>query len=413
MTVLSTSKPTILVVDDSRLMRVAARKILKEHFDVLEAEDGEIAWDKLQSDTRISLVMSDLTMPNLDGLGLLGKIRESERAALRSMPVIVVTGAEDDDDSKTRALAAGASDFITKPFESVQLLARVQAQEKQIRTEQALQQSEDSKQKLETRVGIDSLTELANTAAFTGSVEESLSYAVRHRTELALLLVQIDKYKVVFLRRGKQVAEEILRRTARLIGEGRRREDKVARVGMDSFGVLLPSANPVGARRVADQLRSVIEQQSFEFNGEPLSITASVAVAVPAFTAGYRAEDLMADANAKLALAQKAGGNRVQTELGEPVATSGGAAGAGLEKSLAMLIDQASRVMKAGDAPGAVDLRSLNELARAVLPALEAWNRAHDNAHRTLIESLRSALAPDDAGTSAAPAPTGSNAHSV
>jgi two-component system cell cycle response regulator len=62
------AKPTILVVDDSRLMRVAARKLLNSDFEILEAEDGETAWDILQSNRQINLVMSDLSMPNLDGL---------------------------------------------------------------------------------------------------------------------------------------------------------------------------------------------------------------------------------------------------------------------------------------------------------------------------------------------------------
>ena len=82
------------------------------------------------------------------------------------MPVIIVTGAEDDDGSKNTALAAGASDFITKPFESVQLLARAQAQAKQQRTQQALQDSEASKQQLEETSSVDALTGLANQRAF-------------------------------------------------------------------------------------------------------------------------------------------------------------------------------------------------------------------------------------------------------
>ena len=94
-------KPTVLVVDDSRLMRVAARKILKDAFETLDAGDGEIAWELLQSDPRITLVMSDLSMPNLDGLGLLERIRRSEQPHIRELPVIIVTGAEDDDDAES------------------------------------------------------------------------------------------------------------------------------------------------------------------------------------------------------------------------------------------------------------------------------------------------------------------------
>ena len=153
-------KPIILVVDDSRLMRVAARKILKNDFEILEAEDGELAWNILQDNREINLVMSDLSMPRLDGLGLLKRIRESTDVHSKELPVIIVTGAEDDDGSKTSALAAGASDFITKPFESVQLLARTQTQVKQQRTRQALRDSETRKKQLIRQSGVDALTGL-------------------------------------------------------------------------------------------------------------------------------------------------------------------------------------------------------------------------------------------------------------
>jgi diguanylate cyclase (GGDEF)-like protein len=413
MTELTTSKPTILVVDDSRLMRVAARKILKEHFDILEAEDGEVAWEALQTNTQITLVMSDLSMPNLDGLGLLGKIRDSAMP-LKDLPVIIVTGAEDDDGSKSKALSAGASDFITKPFESVQLLARAQAQAKQQRTQQALQQSEVSKQKLENKVGVDSLTGLANQAAFNDHLEESLSYATRHRTELALLLVQVDKYKVMFLRRGKQAAEDILCRTARLLGEGRRREDKVARTGLDTFGVLLPSANPVGARRVAEQIHAVIQQQAFDFDGETMSITASIAVASPSLSTSYKAEELLADANAKLAVAQKAGGNRVQTELVQATATQDREShDSDPGTILVTIIDKAGEALKALADGAPVDTHRADDLARTVLPLLEAWNQVHHNAHQTLIDQLKTALLSNDQDKRATSSPSNSNAHSV
>jgi diguanylate cyclase (GGDEF)-like protein len=307
-------KPTILVVDDSRLMRVAARKILKEDFNILEAEDGEIAWEVLHGSERVDLIMSDLSMPNLDGLGLLKKIRDS-RSQLSDLPVIIVTGAEDDDGSKKTALSAGASDFITKPFESVQLLARAKAQAQHQRTRQALKDSETSKQQLEKQSSVDPLTGLPNQRAFHSAIEESLSYAIRHRTELTVLQVQIDKYKIMFLRRGKQTAEEIVRRVAQLLSEGRRREDAVARIGMDTFGVLLPSANSVGAKRVAEQLQSAVADEDFGIDGDTVPVSVSIAVSSPLIQPGTTPDELLADGGQKLSAAQKVGGNRIHYAL--------------------------------------------------------------------------------------------------
>jgi CheY-like chemotaxis protein len=114
-------KPLLLIVDDSRLMRHALKKILSDGYTLIEAEDGEGAWDKLRKTPGVQAVFTDLSMPGMDGFGLLKCIREADNAAIQSLPVIVITGNEDDTVVKEKALAAGASSFITKPFQSAQI----------------------------------------------------------------------------------------------------------------------------------------------------------------------------------------------------------------------------------------------------------------------------------------------------
>jgi len=393
------SKPTVLVVDDSRLMRLAARKILKNDFEVLEAEDGEVAWDTLQNNSHISLVMSDLSMPNLDGLGLLKNIRESSQPELKELPVIIVTGAEDDDGSKKTALAAGASDFITKPFESVQLLARAQAQAKQQRTQQALQHSETSKQQLEEQSSVDVLTGLANQRAFTDSIEEQLSYAIRHKTGLALLLIQIDKYKILFLRQGRKTAEDILQHIAQILSDDRRREDTVARIGLDTFGVLLSSATQEGAERVARKLHQAIREKAFGSSDKPLSISVSISVSSPSLDSGLDTTQLMTEAGETLKRALTAGGDCVQGAGTETTAASGTPVDETLPESETAApappaaassadVQRALQALSDGRHPEV----SAEALARAVLPALDNWDQASNNRYTTLIEQLKSAL---------------------
>ena len=120
-------KPRILAVDDSRVMRRAMSKVLGNTCDVTEAEHGEDAWTHLLNDPEIQVVFTDLSMPYLDGFGLLDRMRSSDDPRLQDMPVIIITGKDDDDKTKQLALDKGASDFITKPFDSVQLQARAKA----------------------------------------------------------------------------------------------------------------------------------------------------------------------------------------------------------------------------------------------------------------------------------------------
>jgi diguanylate cyclase (GGDEF)-like protein len=395
------SNPTILVVDDSRLMRVAARKILKNDFEVLEAADGEAAWQTIQSGTSIDLVMSDLSMPNLDGLGLLKRIRESAHMDVQSLPVIIVTGAEDDDGSKNAAFAAGASDFITKPFESVQLLARAQAHAKQQRTQKALQASEATNKQLEEFSPLDTLTGLINQRAFHNHIEEKLSFAQRHGSGLALILLQVQKYKVLFLRCGKQTAEEILRHMAQLLTSGRRREDILARIGLDSFGILLPSSSPAGAHQVAENLHAAIQQHSFTVNGQPIPVAVSLAIAAPTRASQIRAIDLLDEAAAQLRLALEAGGNCIRPDPPSEVYSPQAEDATAVRPPPAEPADMPPVAIASGnDVQQAITAlahgRSVDTdpdaLVRAVIPLLQAWNAAHGDSHAELITQIRSAL---------------------
>lgn len=117
-------KPIILVVDDSRVMRVALKKMLRAGFEVIEACDGEDGWSKLEQNPAITAVFSDLSMPVLDGFGFLDRVRSSQSEWIQSIPFIVITGNEDDDGVREKALECGANDFITKPFRSSEIMDR-------------------------------------------------------------------------------------------------------------------------------------------------------------------------------------------------------------------------------------------------------------------------------------------------
>jgi response regulator RpfG family c-di-GMP phosphodiesterase len=120
-------KLTVLVVDDSRTVRASIRNHLKEEFEVIEAEDGEAGWTALSQNPAIKLVISDIQMPKLDGYGFICRVRATREESIRNKPIIVITGAEDDD-SRKRAYACGANDFILKPLEFGDLSSRLTSQ---------------------------------------------------------------------------------------------------------------------------------------------------------------------------------------------------------------------------------------------------------------------------------------------
>jgi CheY-like chemotaxis protein len=123
----SDERPWVMVVDDSRVVRRTIMSALRQTYNVLEAENGAAGWSLLRQNSRVELVISDIEMPELDGYGLICKVRAVEDPALREIPIVVITSAEDEI-TRDRAYACGANDFILKPFNANQLFSCVQNQ---------------------------------------------------------------------------------------------------------------------------------------------------------------------------------------------------------------------------------------------------------------------------------------------
>ena len=256
------------MVDDSRVIRRAAVKILQKDFDVLEAEDGEEAWAELQSNANISVVFSDLGMPNMDGFELLENIRNSNDPALAKIPVVIITGAEETDGTKEEVLEMGATDFISKPFDSISLKTRA-ATHISYRNEV---------QSLEKRVGVDKLTGLLTEDTFKQQGEQALAYAKRHCTEFSLVRFDIEHFADVFIKHGKDIAEQILCKVASIINEGKRTEDIAARMGVSKFSLILHSSDPQGAEVVVSRICQRVSRLKLKMGNDVFKILLSTGI---------------------------------------------------------------------------------------------------------------------------------------
>jgi two-component system cell cycle response regulator len=240
------SLPRIIVVDDSKVVRNAAHKMLGREFDVITAEDGEEAWHLLENDPSFRVVFTDLTMPNLNGYELLRKIRAAADASIQSLPVIVVTGAEDSEAARVRVLELGATDFVTKPFTTIDLLARARAHATYQRiTQQLLAQTTH-----------DPLTGLANKAGFLERLQQDIAYARRHHPVLTLVRMEIDDFRTLFLKHGKEAGERVLMHLAQMLSAHIRKEDTAGRISLGGFALSLPAGEPEGIERMVERFRA-------------------------------------------------------------------------------------------------------------------------------------------------------------
>jgi diguanylate cyclase (GGDEF)-like protein len=281
------SMPRIMVVDDSKVIRNAAQKMLGREFEVITAEDGEEAWGYLEIDPAIRVVFTDLTMPGLDGYALLRKIRAD--AGMQSLPVIVVTGAEDSEAARMRVLELGATDFIAKPFTTIDLVARARAHANYQRiTQQLLAQTT-----------LDPLTGLANKAGFLDRLQQDIAYARRHQRLLSLVRMEIDDFRTIFLQHGKSAGERLLLQASRLLRASIRKEDTAGRISLGGFALSLPAGEHEGIERMLDRFRTeVVEQTSDVIDG--FSIRFRTAIVSIAVEVGPSAQEALDQAQAEL-----------------------------------------------------------------------------------------------------------------
>src|SRR5690606_18514962 len=169
----------VLVIDDSRVIRRAIAKVLAGEFTLIEAEDGEAGWAQIRANPAIEVVISDVEMPRLDGYSLIERVRAAEEERIRELPVIAITGAQDEP-SRERAFACGATDFITKPIDGVQLLARTRSH---ARLDRATRQLSS----LAELSAVDPLTELHSRRYFLQRATQDIAFARRHDQDVAVV----------------------------------------------------------------------------------------------------------------------------------------------------------------------------------------------------------------------------------
>lgn len=313
--------PRILAVDDSRVMRRAMSKILSKEYDVVETENGEDAWTVLLNDDSIQVVFTDLNMPFLDGYGLLERIRSSDDPRLNETPVIIITGKEDDEESKQEALDKGANDFITKPFDSIQLQARAKAHVTFKQTNTKLTETSD---KLERQATIDETTGLGGQRYFCKVGDETLSYANRHGGQFILVRMDIDGFNDLFLKHGKNIMDKVLHSIGEKLSQLVRQEDTIARIGVSKFALILKETNMEEVLVLANRIREEIQSLAFKLpnNAGLIKLTISTGLYEPELNTAITFKELITETENHLNKAIAAGGNQIVSHASTKVASN-------------------------------------------------------------------------------------------
>src|SRR2546429_9172681 len=206
-------KQRVLLVDDSKIVRTTLARLIRKSFDVREEANGETGWQAIASDPSIVVVFSDIQMPVLDGFALLERIRQSEDQRIRSMPVIVISG-DEDDATKKRARAAGANDFITKTTDGTEILSRI---DNLLHLVEAKQQLVVNKEALDQTATRDPVTGAFTPHYLVTEGGKHYSHARRHGGPVAGLTFRMDSSRGNAGQGGKYVADPLVAKGAKLV----------------------------------------------------------------------------------------------------------------------------------------------------------------------------------------------------
>ena len=290
-------RPRVLAIDDSdlvhRLLRARLRHERIDLHSVHTAESGIKAAQELQPD----VILLDIDLEDLDGFEVLARLKADPRT--RDLAVIFVSASAETMD-RVRGLDLGAVDFIGKPFDVTELRARVRSA---LRTQRLMKM-------LSQRAQLDGLTGLWNRAHFDERLAAEISGALRHGTQVSMILADLDRFKSLNDNHGHPFGDEVLERAAAVLSGGRA-QDIACRYGGEEFAIILPGTGIEEASEVAERNRAGIEAIAWSDRPE-VSVSGSFGVAdLHCLPGTPSVEALLSVADAALYRAKTNGRNRV------------------------------------------------------------------------------------------------------
>jgi two-component system cell cycle response regulator len=319
---LADSPAKVLVVEKSRFTTQRLSEYLAEaEHEVVCADTGEDALELGRAQT-FDLVIVGIDLGGEDGLRLCSQFRSQEET--RHLPILLLL--EDMDLPRlAKGLDLGVTDYLVKPLDRGELLARVRTQVRRRRYHDRL------RERIQTSMSMaftDSLTGLYNRRYLMTHLDRKLMGIVETGKPVSVMLFDVDNFKAVNDKHGHGVGDDVLVKLAEVACGNLRSVDLVARLGGEEFVVVMPETNDKTAMQVAERLCTQVAESSIQLpDGSPLSVTISIGVATSE-NSDEMADDLIDRADAALYTAKNAGRNRVHLADPPKPARQSSAAGA-------------------------------------------------------------------------------------
>ncbi|MFD2110483.1 diguanylate cyclase [Thiorhodococcus fuscus] len=297
-----TTAATILIVDDApENLNLLGRILEDADYRVRRQPTGHMGLTSALT-APPDLILLDIRLPDIDGFELCDRLKQNSDT--KDIPIIFISALNDAGD-KVRAFSSGAVDYVTKPFQAEEVLARVAIH---LRHNAFQRQLEMQNRELERLATTDPLTGILNRRSFTSYAEHYRARADRyHQSGFGVILLDIDKFKRINDAFGHDIGDRVLVEMTERIRCGLREVDLFARWGGEEFIILSPETPQEGVIHLAERLRQAIAGDEIAPAGQ---VTASFGVAIS--RRGEKLDDLIRRADFALLDAKTAGRNRVQ-----------------------------------------------------------------------------------------------------
>ena len=296
----------ILIVDDSRLIAHVAKTMLtKRGHEVILAQDGKAGVEAAKSE-QPDIILLDLIMPIMDGYEVCEHLKKDD--STKEIPIIMVTSKAEAAD-KVKGLEMGALDYVAKPFDEGELIARVNIH---LRLRELYVTVQEQNRRLQEMANRDGLTGLYNHRYFHEQLSQDFLRAKRYHENLSCILFDIDFFKKFNDTYGHQTGDVVLKALATVIQRATRESDLAARYGGEEFAIVLYYTDGPAAYQAAERLRTMVESHEVQDNGNVLRVTISVGVATFPHEKIHDSKELIEHADQALYKAKDNGRNRVE-----------------------------------------------------------------------------------------------------
>lgn len=310
----------VLAEDEPALRVLLKRQLMRAGYTVAATANGLEALDAIRQ-TSPDIVIADWMMPEMDGLELCRAVRELSKNDVLGFVFLVLLTANADKEHVLAGFEAGADDYLTKPYNADELLARLRAgqrilelqekvKDRQLEVHRSNAQLAILNSKLQEQAITDELTRLWNRRHVYARLDECASLAARHKKPLSCIMIDVDEFKGFNDTHGHHAGDEVLREVAGTLKATLRRTDLCGRIGGEEFLVICPETGLHDALTNAERLRAAVEANSILIGGQPIGVTISLGAAELS-PRHARPQDLVADADAAMYASKSNGRNRV------------------------------------------------------------------------------------------------------